>query len=87
MKKAGLRIDIDNIIDATTGLRELRSILNENSLKCTIFVHMGKSIHHLTLLKDFKRTSENIKGGTASHQKIGVGKKARKKGPSSNVAF
>jgi peptidoglycan/xylan/chitin deacetylase (PgdA/CDA1 family) len=88
MKQAGLRIDIDNITDATTGLAGLQKLLYEYNMRCTIFVNMGKSINHFILLKDIARTFQNVTGKTSSDApKISVVRKLGKKGLFKTLLF
>ena len=65
MSPAGLRADIDNIIDATGGLEKLREILAEYDVRCTIFVNMG-NLSAVILLRDLRHTLQNMTGKTSS---------------------
>jgi hypothetical protein len=80
MKRAGLRMDVDTVTDAREGLEGLRRILLNHNVRCTVFVHMGKSISHGTLFRNLGRTLHNVSGRTQSSvAKIGVGKKLGRK--------
>jgi hypothetical protein len=66
MRPAGLRADIDNIIEAAEGLERPREILAEYDVRCTVFVNVGKSIRSIMPLRDLRHTLQNMTGKTSS---------------------